>query len=80
MPHENVMRIDEIINAEHLAQRLTRGGCLAVSGHEHCYSIMHNLARTSPPTFHLIFPTHSTFCAPAIFTLCCYLRLSKPLL
>lgn len=54
-----VMRIDEIIiNTEHLAQCLTHGGCSVVSGHEHCNSIMHNLAPTSPPTFHLIIPTH----------------------
>lgn len=59
MPLGTVMRIEEIIiNIEYLAQCLTHGGCSLVSGHEYCNSIIHNLAPTSPPTFHLIILTY----------------------
>lgn len=75
-PRGAVARIEEIIiNAEHPA----RGGCSVVSGREHCNSIMHSLAPTSPPTFHLLFPAHPVLHSDGDFAVT--LRLSdRPLL
>lgn len=52
MPHGAVVRIEEIIiNAEHLAQHLTHGGCSVVNDRERCNFIMHNQAPTPPQQF-----------------------------